>query len=126
MKICFPIQENHGLESRVFAHFGSAPEFIIADMNTNNFVVINNGDRIHQHGACNPVAGLGGYEVDAIVVGGIGGGALYKLNAAGLRAFQAYEGTIAENISLFRSNALPEYLPGHTCGGHGKSSDCSH
>ncbi len=126
MKVCFPVLENHGLESRVHGHFGSAPGFVVVDMATNEITAINNGDRIHQHGACNPVAGLGGHQVDAIVVGGIGGGALYKLNAAGVRVFQAQEGTIAENIELFRANELPEYMPGHTCGGHGHGHGCSH
>ena len=126
MKICFPVMENQGLESPVFGHFGSAPGFVVVDMNTNEVTAINNSDLIHQHGACNPVAGLGGHQVDAIVVGGIGGGALHKLNRAGMRVFQAQEGTISENIALFRTNELPEYLPGHTCGGHGHSQGCSH
>ncbi|MBW4057255.1 MAG: diguanylate cyclase [Proteobacteria bacterium] len=126
MKVCFPVLENQGLESQVYGHFGSAPEFIVVDMNTSELVSINNSDQIHEHGACNPVAGLGGHEVDAIVVGGIGGGALHKLNNAGIRAFQAQGGTVAENISLFRANGLPEYLPGHTCGGHSHSNGCSH
>jgi hypothetical protein len=29
-------------------------------------------------------------------------------------------------VALFRNNELPEYLPGHTCGGHGHSQGCSH
>ena len=126
MKVCFPVLENQGLESQVYGHFGSAPEFIVVDMNTSELVSINNSDQIHEHGACNPVAGLGGHQVDAIVVGGIGGGALHKLNSEGIRAFQAQGGTVAENISLFRANGLPEYLPGHTCGGHSHSNGCSH
>lgn len=121
MKVCFPVMENQGLESQVHGHFGSAPEFILVDMSTSEVTAVNNSDQIHQHGACNPVAGLGGQQVDAIVVGGIGGGALHKLNSAGMRVFQAQEGTIGENIALMRANALPEYMPGHTCGGHGCS-----
>lgn len=126
MKICFPVQENQGLESQVYAHFGSAPRFIVVDALTSEVTALNNSDQIHQHGACNPVAGLGGHQVDAIVVGGIGGGALHKLNSAGLRVFQAQRGTIAENLALFQANNLPEYLPGHTCGGHGHGAGCSH
>lgn len=126
MKICFPVMEHQGLDSQVFGHFGSAPGFIVVDMITNEVTSINNSDRIHQHGACNPVAGLGGHQVDAIVVGGIGGGALHKLNSAGMRVFQSQQGSIAENMALFRANELPEYLPGHTCGGHGHSHGCSH
>ena len=126
MKVCFPVLVDQGLESQVFGHFGSAPGFVVVDMITNEITAINNSDQIHEHGACNPVAGLGGHQVDAIVVGGIGGGALHKLNASGLRVFQAREGTIAENVLLFKTNELPEYMPGHTCGGHGHSQGCSH
>jgi len=80
MKVCFPVVVNQGLASQIFNHFGSAPEFLIVDVTTGEFKSISNSDQIHQHGACNPVAGLGGHHVDAIVVGGIGGGALHKLN----------------------------------------------
>jgi predicted Fe-Mo cluster-binding NifX family protein len=126
MKICFPVNENQGLDSQVFGHFGSAPGFVVVDMTTSEFTSINNSDQTYQHGACNPVAGLGGHQVDAIVVGGIGGGALHKLNSAGMRVFKALEGTIAENMALLRADGLPEYMPGHTCGGHGHDQGCSH
>lgn len=126
MKVCFPVSENQGLESQVFGHFGSAPGFVVVDMATDEITAISNRDQIHEHGACNPVAGLGGHQVDAIVVGGIGGGALQKLNRSGLRVFQAHEGTVAENVLLFKANELPEYQPGHTCGGHGHRQGCSH
>lgn len=126
MKVCFPVMENQGMASRVYGHFGSAPGFVVVDMTTGEVTALNNNDRIHQHGACNPVAGLGGHRVDAVVVGGIGGGALYKLNAVGMRVFRAYEGTIAENLEMLRANNLPEFLPGHTCGGHGHAHGCSH
>jgi predicted Fe-Mo cluster-binding NifX family protein len=126
MKVCFPVLENQGLESPVYGHFGSAPGFVVVNMTTNEVTAINNSDQIHQHGACNPVAGLGGHQVNAIVVGGIGGGALHNLNSAGMRVFQAQEGTIGENLDLLRANALPEFQPGHTCGGHGHAHGCSH
>lgn len=126
MKVCFPVQLDQGLESQVFGHFGAAPGFVVVDLISEEITTINNSDQIHEPGACNPVAGLGGHQVDAIVVGGIGGGALHKLNASGLRVFQARAGTIAENVLLFKANELSEYLPGHTCGGHGHSNGCSH
>jgi predicted Fe-Mo cluster-binding NifX family protein len=126
MKVCFPVAENQGLASQVFNHFGSAPEFVIVDMITSEFESVGNSDKVHEHGACNPVAGLGGRHVDAIIVGGIGGGALHKLNTAGIRAFKAQGGTISENIDLLKLGTLQEYLPGHTCGGHGHGHGCSH
>lgn len=126
MKVCFPVMDDQGFASQVHGHFGSASGFVVVDMTTNEITAIRNSDQIHQHGACNPVAGLAGHQVDAIVAGGIGGGALHKLNLAGLRVFQAHEGTIGENIELLRANILPEFLPGHTCGGHGHDHGCAH
>lgn len=126
MKICFPVIDNLGLDSQVFDHFGSAPEYVIVDLASSEMHSVSNSDKVHQHGACNPVAGLGGHHIDAVVVGGIGGGALYKLNSAGIRAFKANGGSISENIDMLKLGTLQEYLPGHTCGGHGHDHGCSH
>ena len=126
MKVCFPVDDNQGLASQIFNHFGSSPNFLIVDMTTSEIQSISNGDKIHHHGACNPIAGLGGHHVDAIVVGGIGGGALHKLNASGIRAFKANVGSISENIDMLKAGTLKEYMPGHTCGGHSHSHGCSH
>lgn len=126
MKVCFPVVNNQGLESQVFNHFGSAPEFVIVDVATSEFQSISNNDKVHEHGACNPIAGLGGHHIDAIIVGGIGGGALHKLNSAGIRAFKSCGGSISENIDMLKLGTLQEYLPGHTCGGHGHAQGCSH
>jgi len=126
MKICFPVQKYEGLASEVYDHFGSAPLFVVVDTLTGAVSSINNIDQIHEHGACNPIAGLGDHQVDAIVVGGIGRGALHKLNSSGLRVFKAHEGTIDSNMELFKTEDLPEFLPGHTCGGHGHDQNCSH
>jgi predicted Fe-Mo cluster-binding NifX family protein len=67
MKVCFPVMEQQGLESQVYGHFGSAPGFIVVDMITSELTAINNSDQIHEHGACNPVAGLGGYLSQSII-----------------------------------------------------------
>lgn len=126
MKVCFPVEANQGLDSLVHGHFGSAQSFLMVDSDSAEVTEISNRDRIHEHGACNPIAGLGGQQVDAIVVGGIGGGALQKLNNAGMQVFQAQGATIAENLDLLRNNGLSAYMPGHTCGGHGHRHGCAH
>jgi predicted Fe-Mo cluster-binding NifX family protein len=126
VKICFPVQENKSLSSVVYNHFGSAPLFVVVNTETGEVSSINNGDQIHEHGACNPIAGLGGQQVDAIVVGGIGRGALHKINKSGLRVFQAQQGTIGKNMELFNADDLPEFMPGHSYGGHGHDHECSH
>ena len=68
MKVCFPVQRNEGVESRVYNHFGSAPMFVVVDTEINDVSVVTNSDRNHSHGACNPIRALGDQEVDAVVL----------------------------------------------------------
>ncbi|KAB0665051.1 diguanylate cyclase [Oryzomonas japonica] len=120
MKICFPVASDAGLESPVYNHFGSAPLFVVVDTETRTAEALQNNDQQHQHGACSPLKALGTDRFDGIVVTGIGGGALNGLHRMGLKVFQAYEGTIGENVDRFVQGALSEFLPQHTCGGHGQ------
>ncbi len=126
MKICFPVEKNEGLSSLVYGHFGSAPIFLVFDTETNAVSVINNRDQHHVHGACNPMKALDNQNVDAIVVGGIGAGALTRLNQMGIRVHRAQAETIAENISLFNTARLPELTLQGCCGGHSKDGGCAH
>jgi predicted Fe-Mo cluster-binding NifX family protein len=126
MIIAFPTQEDKGLESLVYGHFGSSHQFIIVDSEKGSFEVLVNGDREHQHGRCQPLNALGGRRIDAVVVGGIGGGALSKLNSAGVVAYRAVEASIAENLKLIKSGFLPVFTPDQTCAGHGAGGGCVH
>jgi predicted Fe-Mo cluster-binding NifX family protein len=126
MKICFPVSKNQGMDSIVYNHFGSAPQFVIVDQAAGSVVTIDNRDMHHEHGACNPVMALNGEQVDAVVVGGIGGGALNKLNQKGIRVYKAQGATIRENMALVSTNSLPELTLQHTCAGHGHGQGCSH
>ncbi|WP_432823344.1 NifB/NifX family molybdenum-iron cluster-binding protein [Trichloromonas sp.] len=119
MKICFPVESNEGLESSVFGHFGSAPSFIIVDTETGGIEEIDNGDRQHSHGACSPLKALGGQSVDGIVVGGVGGGALSRLNQLGFTVYRAMADSVAENLAALALNELSVVTPEQTCGGHG-------
>jgi predicted Fe-Mo cluster-binding NifX family protein len=124
MKVCFPVEKDEGVESAVYGHFGSAPTFVVIDTNQEHVGTISNANRIHEHGACNPIMALGGKQVDAVVVGGIGAGALMKLNSEGIRVYQAVEPTIKENLDLLRDSLLPELTLNQTCGGH--AGGCGH
>lgn len=124
MRICFPTETLKGLESTVFGHFGSAPGFVIVETDTMGVEEINNVDQHHVHGMCQPMVALGGRKVDGIVVGGIGMGALMKLQAQGISVYRGFEGTVLENLELMKSGKLPIFRAEHTCGG-GKSG-CAH
>lgn len=126
MKIAFPTQKNNGLDSPVYTHFGSAPFFIIAETQSQVLETIANIDMEHDHGQCQPMKALGGRHVDAVVVGGIGGGALRKLNDQGIQVYRAVEGSIGENLGLIKAGKLPQFMMNMTCAGHDKDGGCIH
>jgi len=126
MKICFPVQNDNGIESTVYNHFGSAPVFVVVDTDTNSIASINNRDQHHYHGACNPMKALDNQKVDAIVVGGIGRGALTRLNQMGITVHRSQAETIAANMALFTKQSLPVLTLQSCCGGHGKDGGCAH
>ncbi len=126
MRIAFPVQDDVGIDSVVYNHFGSAPVFVIAELETSAVVSVSNGDRLHAHGACNPTRALDGHSVDAVVVGGIGTGALSGLNRLGIKVHRSLAPTIRENLALLGSGGLPVIEPHGTCAGHGKDGGCAH
>ena len=124
MKVCFPVQKDEGMESQVYNHFGSAPVFIVVDTEEKGINRVDNRDLHHVHGACNPMMALGGQKVDALVVGGIGGGALMKLNAMGVKVYEAGTPKVKDNLELLRENNLQELSMDHSCQIH--EGGCGH
>ncbi len=118
MKICFPVETLQGMDSEVYGHFGSAPGFVIVDTDANTLEEIRNGDQHHAHGMCQPLASLQKGNFDAIVVGGIGMGALNKLRAAGKRVYRTGLATIKDTVQAFRKGELIEVTPDMACAGH--------
>ncbi|MDH4163693.1 MAG: NifB/NifX family molybdenum-iron cluster-binding protein [Nitrospirota bacterium] len=130
MKVCFPVQQDQGIDSVVFNHFGSAPAFIVVDTGSKGITTIQNGDKNHAHGACNPLKALDNQKIDVVIVGGIGAGALSRLGQAGIRVYRSAPGTINENLSLLERKELAEYAMQGCCGGHGhdhgSGGGCAH
>lgn len=124
MKIGFPVESDSGIESIVYGHFGSAPAFIIVDTDTNQVTSLENGNMHHEHGSCNPIMALNGAQIDTMVVGGIGPGALMKLNAMGIKVYGAGSWTVAENIALFNRGQLQELSMENSCRAH--QGQCAH
>jgi predicted Fe-Mo cluster-binding NifX family protein len=123
MKICFPVELNNGLESEIYGHFGSAPGFVTYDTETKESGYIDNKNAVHEHGACNPAAALAGSGVNAVVVGGIGQGAMMRLMSEGVAVYQAKSGRVKEDIDGFSgliklSRDMQTCGGAHVCGGH--------
>jgi predicted Fe-Mo cluster-binding NifX family protein len=124
MKVGFAVQVNQGLDSVVYNHFGSAPAFVIVDTELKQVSSLDNTNAHHVHGACNPIMALGGNTIHAMVVGGIGAGAIRKLNAMGVRVYRAGAVTINENLALLDEDRLQEVSMNDSCREHG--GQCSH
>ncbi len=114
-----------GLAGNVSQHFGHTPYFIVAELADGQMVasrlVTSPG---HGEGCSMPafVASLG---VGAVIVGGIGAGAINGLRARGIEVAAGVTGNAATALRAFASGTLPKGEPG--CGGHGSHGhSCSH
>lgn len=126
MKVCIPVKENKGMDSIPYGHFGSAPEFIICDLTTGEISSINNGDLGHEHGKCQPIKALEGNKVDAIIVGGIGRGAIIKLNEMGTKVYRGLNDTVKNNLKFLKENSLIEISINDACSHNHDDGGCSH
>ena len=118
MKIGFAVQLDEGIKSVVYDHFGSAPAFIIVDTETNQVLAVGNRNAHHEHGMCNPIAALNGNRIDAMIVGGIGPGALMKLNAMGIQVYRSAAPTVTENLALLSGSRLQLLSMDESCRSH--------
>jgi predicted Fe-Mo cluster-binding NifX family protein len=120
MNICIPVDEDKGLQSQVCAHFGSAPAFMIVDTDTGSCRAIVNGNQHHGHGMCMPLQSLQGEQIDGMVVGGIGMGALNRLNASNIKVYVSEHATVGEVVAAFKAGSLKLMQPSMACAQHGQ------
>ena len=119
MKLCIPTEGNEGMEAIISEHFGSAPYFTIADTESNKIEIIDNLDKHHAHGMCQPTSSLTGKDVDIVISGGMGGRAIQKLNQDNIKTFIAVCGTVEEIIWQYKNNLLEELNSQNACAHHG-------
>jgi len=119
MKICIPTEEQKGLESMAYGHFGSAPYFVIYDTTSQDFEVLNNGNAEHEHGQCNPIRPLRDKRVEAVVVAGMGARALMNLNSMGIQVYRTSESkSIKEIIPNLIAGKLEALTVENSCNQH--------
>ena len=119
MKICIPVTEDLGLQSPLCNHFGSTPLFILVDTDSESLRTISNQNQDHAHGACQPLLAFANENVDGVVVGGIGMGALSKLQAANIEVFISSHPTVEKTITALKAGTLQKASPAIACGYHG-------
>ncbi len=126
MNLVIPVSEDRGLDSPVHGHFGSAPCLLAVDTDTMQARALPNRDRAHAQGACRPVEALGEARPDAVLVGGIGPGALRGLRSAGIAVYRAPEGRAGDAVRLFLDGRLEKLDADATCAGHSHGSSPCH
>ena len=117
----------------VFEHFGRTEQFKVYDIEdgkvVNSEVVSTNGE------GCGALAGvLNLAEVDTLICGGIGGGAVMALQEAGIQLYAGASGNTDEVVNSFLAGTLSAsgeancshhdeaHGEGHSCHGHGHGS----
>lgn len=126
MKLCFPISKNEGLSSQVFNHFGSAPLFLLVDTETQQVQELPNRQQGKGHGSCGQHQALVAEQVDALILSGIGRGALAKLETAGITVFQAQGATVSDNILCLVDKRLKQLKVEGACAGHQHAHGAGH
>jgi predicted Fe-Mo cluster-binding NifX family protein len=93
--------------------------FMLVSLDGGTCRALPNLNQHHEHGHCTPLAALHGENIDSVIVGGIGNGALGRLLAAGIRVYMAQGATVADVMVAFRAGTLVLMSPEMSCAHHG-------
>jgi predicted Fe-Mo cluster-binding NifX family protein len=121
-KIAIPSMSEIGLESEVFAHFGSCEYFTLVDLQDNSIAgteVISNMSPDGEHNCIAPSMILKSYDVDIVLVSGIGGRPFMSLVEKNIKVFAGARGKISDAIQEYENGLLYELTANGTC-------NCSH
>jgi len=110
MKLCFPVAEDRGINSKIYGHFNSAPFFFIVDADSLETETVANIDPDNPATSCTPFAALKGHQIDGLITAGMGDSALQAMHLCGFRAYEAQSENLLENMEMFKRKELPESL----------------
>jgi len=123
MKICIPVQAPQGLFSTISRHFGTASHFLVVDTDSQEPTALTGA----ADGSCqcdSPL--LTSLDVDAVICGGIGAGAVQRLSERGIKVYKTDASTVGASLALLKQGQLTELFNG-TCGAdHGQSGHACH
>ena len=104
MRICFPVQDDKGLESGLDMNIMTARGFVIVDTQANEVKFI-------PRGGLNPVAPLEKEMFEFVVVHSIGKMAVQKFNEKRKRVYKCHGLTVAKNVDMMKRHQLQEIRP---------------
>lgn len=131
MIYCIPAEGTEGLSAPVSGHFGRCSYFTIHNDQTGETATVANGNTHDEHGQCRPLESIEGLGVNVVLAGGMGRGAVSRLNAAGIDVFcpagtPANLLTVGQLLEAYRTGSLEPLTPQSACGGHGEHGGHQH
>jgi predicted Fe-Mo cluster-binding NifX family protein len=124
MKVCIPIEDSRGLDSRVAGHFGSSPYLLVYETSTEESETVSNGDSEHEHGRCNPVGIVMSTGSSAVIAAGLGMRAIQLLSSHGVVVFRTDSITVREALSKLQAEELPKMTLIDCCNHGGHEAGC--
>ncbi len=109
MKIAFTTSGND-LNAPLDSRFGRARKFLIYDLETDTFEVVDNRQNLNatQGAGIQSAQIIAGSGAQALVTGHCGPKAFRVLSAAGIKIFNMDAATVAEALDRYRSGKLTE------------------
>ena len=130
MKICIPTENDRGLESRAYEHYGSAPFFAMVDADSGQLEVVRNTDPHHRPHSAHHIDRMKAHDVDVVVCNGIGRRAFAALQEAGIDVLVPEHTTVADIVSAVRAGEVRRLSIDQVCGGgrhgHGQGAGVGH
>ena len=121
MKIAVPVKDNNQID----AHFGHCAFYQIYEISSNQVVSVTKMDSPQGCGCKSNIAEVFEQEgVKLMIAGGIGDGAIQKLNTHGISVIRNCTGDVTELVTRYLDGDLKD--GGHTCDAHEEGHICNH
>jgi len=119
VRVAIPSDTMAGLEAPRSGHFGKCAYYTLVDIADKNVVAVQsmqNGG--HVVGGCSvPVMLLKGWDVDSVVVAGIGGRPLMGFREEGIEVYSGYGATVQETVDAYLQGQIGPISQDQVCGG---------
>lgn len=116
MKIAFTIERDEKLQSKIYDHFGSCPNYLIVELEGNEVKSCEAVENtvMHGGGGCRAVDLLLPLKIDAIVTGGMGQNAQMKFQNNNVKVY-SFSGTVEQALEALSKEKLqaPESCQRH-------------
>jgi predicted Fe-Mo cluster-binding NifX family protein len=119
LRVAIPADTMEGLDAPRSGHFGKCAFYTLVDIADNNVVAVQsmqNGG--HITGGCSvPVMLLKGWDVDTVVVAGIGGRPLMGFRDEGIEVYAGEGSTVRETVDAYLQGRIGPICQDQVCGG---------